>query len=209
MLDKISGMVNAALLGVVIALELTIIFLGNGWKDGLEALDHMGSFLGGAAGLIAAGIAVFGFDVWKRQITHGKYLNLIWEAMVASQRLKSHLAIAGANLFFRFHNNHNEYFVNAVLADRKITETLLATLKDSCSAIDVLAARNGVELSNLCGFLESRLVLLYGFTDKASDVDTPEDSTAWAGKFSDLHTFVDQEANLLSDKLKSLEKKFG
>jgi hypothetical protein len=202
-------MVNTTLLGVVITLELTIIFLGNGWKDGLEALDHMGSFLGGAAGLAAAGIAVFGFDVWKRQITHGKYLNLIWEAMVASQRLKSHLAIASANLFFRLHSNHNEYFVNAVLADRKITETLLATLKDSCSAIDVLAARNGVELSNICGFLENRLALLYGFTDKESDVDAPEDSTAWANKFSDLHKFVDQEANLLSDKLKSLEKKFS
>ncbi|MHC8289497.1 hypothetical protein ACYZUD_22320 [Pseudomonas sp. XS1P51] len=209
MLDKMSGMVNAALLGVVIVLELTIIFLSSGWKDGLEALDHVGSFLGGAAGLTAAGIAVFGFDIWKRQITHGKYLNLIWEAMVASQRLKSHLAIASANLFFRFHNNHNEYFVNAVLADRKITEMLIATLKDSCAAIDVLAARNGVELSNICGFLESRLVSLYVFTDKASDVLAPDDFTVWASKFSDLHAFVDQEANLLSDKLTSLEQKFG
>jgi hypothetical protein len=208
-LDKISGMVNAALLGVVIALQLTIIFLGNDWKDGLEALDHVGSFLGGAAGLTAAGIAVFGFDVWKRQITHGKYLNLIWEAMVASQRLKSHLAIASANLFFRLHNNHNEYFVNAVLADRKITETLLATLKDSCSAIDVLAARNGVELSNICGFLESRLVALYVFTDKAGDVDAPEDLTVWTDRFSDLQALVDQEANVLSDKLMRLEQKFG
>ncbi|AZD52193.1 hypothetical protein C4K19_0375 [Pseudomonas chlororaphis subsp. aurantiaca] len=209
MLDKISGMVNAALLCVVIVLELTIIFLGKGWKDGLEALDHMGSFLGGAAGLTAAGVAVFGFDVWKRQISHGKYLNLIWEAMVASQRLKSHLAIAGTNLFFRFAHNHNEHFVKTVSADREVTETLIASLKDSCSAIDVLAARNGVELSNICGFLESRLMALYGFTDKESDVDAPEDPTAWAIAFSELHAFVDQEANLLSDKLKKLEQKFG
>lgn len=209
MVDKISGMVNSALLCVVIVLQLTILFLSYGWKDGLETLDHVGSFLGGAAGLTAAVLAILGFDVWKRQIRHGKYLNLIWEAMVASQRLKSHLAIAGANLFFRFAHSHNEYFTQAVAADRVVTDTLIASLKESCSAIDVLAARNGVELSNICGFLEARLTSLYRFADKVSDLDPPEEADAWAKAYSELNEFVDQEAHLLSEKLKKLEQKFN
>lgn len=209
MLDKISGMFNAALLALVIALELAIIFLDSGWKGGLEALDHLGSFLGGAAGLIAAGIAFFGFDVWKRQITHGKYLNLIWEAMVGSQRLKSHLATSGINLFLRSKNSDNDFFINGVSADRKVTEALIVSLNDSCSAIDVLAARNGVELSNICGFLKSRLMELYKFTDEESNLDATADLVAWVTKFSELHALVDEEAGLLCDKLKNLEQKFN
>lgn len=209
MLDKMSGMVNAALLGVVIALELTIIFLGNGWKDGLEALDHVGSFLGGAAGLAAAGIALFGFNVWKRQITHGKYLTLIWEAMVAFHRLESHLSLSGINLFYRFQTNHNEHFTNAVTDDRFITEQLFTHLKESCVAVDVVAARNGVELSNICGFMRSRVLSLYRFTDEPGYVTSPEGVIVWSSKVADLNVPVAAEANLLQRKLEELEQKFG
>ena len=204
-----SGMVNAALLGVVIALELTIIFLGNGWKDGLEALDHVGSFLGGAAGLAAAGIALFGFNVWKRQITHGKYLTLIWEAMVAFHRLESHLSLSGINLFYRFQTNHNEHFTNAVTDDRFITEQLFTHLKESCVAVDVVAARNGVELSNICGFMRSRVLSLYRFTDEPGYVTSPEGVIVWSSKVADLNVPVAAEANLLQRKLEELEQKFG
>lgn len=209
MLDKISGMVNAALLGVVIALELTIIFLGNGWKDGLEALDHMGSFLGGAAGLAAAGIALLGFNVWKRQITHGKYLTLIWEAMVAFHRLESHLSLSGINLFYRFQTNHNEHFTSAVTDDRFVTEQLFTHLKESCVAVDVVAARNGVELSNICGFMQSRVLSLYRFTDEPGCVTSPEGIIVWSGKVADLNVPIAAEANLLRSKLEELEQKFG
>lgn len=202
-------MVNAALLGVVIALELTIIFLGNGWKDGLEALDHVGSFLGGAAGLAAAGIALFGFNVWKRQITHGKYLTLIWEAMVAFHRLESHLSLSGINLFYRFQTNHNEHFTNAVTDDRFITEQLFTHLKESCVAVDVVAARNGVELSNICGFMRSRVLSLYRFTDEPGYVTSPEGVIVWSSKVADLNVPVAAEANLLQRKLEELEQKFG
>ena len=207
--DKISGMVNTALLGVVIVLQLTLIFLGNGWKEGLEALDHVGSFLGGVAGLTAAGIALLGFNVWKRQITHGKYLTLIWEAMVALQRLESHLSLSGLNLFFRFETDHNEHFTKAVAEDRLITEQLFSYLKESCAAVDVVAARNGVELSNLCEFMRTRVLLLYHFTDKPGYVNSPEGIIVWSSKVADLNEPVTVEANLLRRKLKDLEQKFG
>lgn len=176
---------------------------------GFETLDHVGSFLGGVAGLTAAGIALFGFDVWKRQITHGKYLTLIWDAMVANERLQSHISHACVNLLFRYQSNHNEHFTDAVLADRKITEMLISTLKESCSAIDVLAARNGVELSNICGFLDSRLISLNRYADEKVDMNPAGDINPWATKLSDHFTLVSNEADLLRQKLAGLEKKFG
>lgn len=204
-----SGMVNAALIGVVIVLQLTTIVLGNGWKEGLEALDHVGSFLGGTAGLAAVGIALLGFNVWKRQITHGKYLTLIWEAMVAFHRLESHLSLSGINLFYRFQTNHNEHFTKAVADDRFVTEQLFNHLKESCIAVDVVAARNGVELSNICGFMRSRVVSLYRFTDEPGYVVSPEGVIAWTSKVADLNVSVTAEANLLRKKLEGLEQKFG
>lgn len=209
MFEKMSGMLNTALMCVVVILELTILGLDQGITKGFETLDHVGSFLGGIAGLTAAGIALMGFDVWKRQLTHGKYLTLIWEAMVSTQRLQTHLSLSSINLVMRYHTSNNEHFINEVLADRGITEGLIASLYDSCLAIDVLAARNGVELSNICSFLKARLGALERFADDASQLASSEDIITWTEKLSELLEPVKQEAELLRRKLTELEKRYG
>jgi hypothetical protein len=208
MLRQISGLLNTALLGVVITLQLTIIALDQGVSDGFETLDHVGSFLGGIAGLTAAGIAVFGFDIWKRQITHGKYLTLIWEAMVATQKLDTHMALLSLNLLFR-HQNANLYFDDAVKADRLIAEKLFATLRESCSAIDVIAARKGVELSNICGFWEGRLKSVNRFADSSAGAIEPEPLVEWTAKLSSLMEPAQAEGTLLKNKLSALEQRFS
>lgn len=205
---QISGILNTALLGVVVTLQLTIIALDQGVSGEFDILDHVGSFLGGVAGLIAAVIAAFGFNIWKRQITHGKYLTLIWEAMVATQRLETHMALLSLNLVFR-HQHANQYFSEAVETDRAVAEKLFATLREACSAIDVIAARNGVELSNICGFWEGRLRAINRFADTPEASIEPEPLTEWTAKLSSLMEPAQAEAKLLKNKLAALEQRFS
>lgn len=208
MSKQVSGLLNTALFCVVIMLQVTNIALEHGVAKGFETLDHIGSFLGGIAGLTAAGIALLGFNVWKHQITHGKYLTLIWEAMVAVHRLESHMSIFTINLIFR-HQHQNLFFAEAVEADRATSEKLIATLKESCSAIDVIAARNGVELSNICGFMESRLMVVNRFVDTPSDSIEPQPVTEWTLELSALMEPAHAEASLLKGKLATLEARYS
>lgn len=208
-MDKLSGMLNGALLVVVVVLELIIIILTNGLQGGIETLDHVGSFLGGIAGLIAASVALLGFNVWKRQIRHGKYLALIWEAMVALHRLESHLSLSGINLFYRFQSDPDGRFTKAVADDRITTEALFKLLRESCEAVDIVAARNGVELTVICGFMKSRVFSLYRFADEPGYVNTPAGVIAWSAAISELNVPVTAEANELRIKLAKLEQKFG
>lgn len=205
---QISGMLNTALLMVVIVLLVTGIGLDHGVVKTLEALDHIGSFLAGIAGLTAVGIGILGFDVWKRQITHGKYLTLIWEAMVAMHRLEAHTATTSMNLLFR-NQSESQFFKDAVDEDLRITKKLMEELKTSCAAVDTLAARNGVELSNLCVFWDARMMAVYRFGDSPVELVTQEQFSAWSDGVAGLVELAEAEAKLLKQKLSALEQKYS
>lgn len=50
------------------------------------ALADIGSFFGGTAAVVAAIIALRGFDTWKKQLKHGKNIEVIWDALEQLRR---------------------------------------------------------------------------------------------------------------------------
>lgn len=208
MQKQISGLLNTALLFVAIALQCTLLALDRGIKEGFEILDHLGSFLGGAAGLFAACVALLGFNIWKKQITHGKSLTHIWEAMVATQKLETHMAIASLNLVLR-HQDDSGFFDEAIRHDRTESAKLLAELREACTVIDVIAARNGVELTNRCAFWESRLQNINSFADNPGDLAARDSLVAWTDELRTRMEHADGEGKALRRALEKLERRFS
>lgn len=127
---------SCALFGFIISNSYSNEVLSN-------TISAIGSILGGTAGLIAATAALTGINTWKKQLYHGKYLSIIWEAK--AQLRKVNASIIECQVFLSIPDDNGNYGINNPRLDEaesKLKQNI-AILKDTCSTIDTLIEKKG------------------------------------------------------------------
>lgn len=153
-LYKIGFIICLVMLITVATISSLIISNNHNSNVLTSALSAYGSIFGGTAGLIVAVAAISGLDTWKKQIRHGKYLTLIWEAKVHLRRIESSLSKAKVYLIFTVTKDSTEKSIEEFRVAERQLKKEIQNASDTCKAIDKLITRNGWLNSNDLGFIE-------------------------------------------------------
>lgn len=136
-----------------IAIYFTGIWFNNDVEKAFAYLSAVGTFLAGIAGLVVAGVTVYGLHLWKVQLLHGKYLSVIWDTQSALRRVEDTLAELKAN----------SLQLNKEVTDAELFEFMrksrfgaaLTALDEKCQVLDRLVVRNQWQWSNYVHIIEA------------------------------------------------------
>lgn len=80
--------ISSALSVSAIAIYFFSVQLSCDLDKAFAYLNAIGTLFAGLAGLLVAGVTLYGLHLWKVQLYHGKYLSVIWDAQSALRRVE-------------------------------------------------------------------------------------------------------------------------
>ncbi|MGP0148146.1 hypothetical protein [Pseudomonas oryzihabitans] len=199
-------------ISTVLALSAIGIYFTGVWLDhdldkAFAYLNAIGTLLAGLAGLLVAGVTLYGLHLWKVQLYHGKYLAVIWDTQSALRRVEStliELTVSSLSL--------DKDTTDAELFNRMRESSFgaaLAVFAEKCQVLDRLVVKNQWEWSNYAQDIETAVhaslrqtlefKFISGFPDRLKH------QLRSASQASMFRKFVDR----LNEMLDELESKYG
>lgn len=190
-----------------IAIYFTSIWFSNDLEKAFAYINAVGTVLAGLAGLVVAGITLYGLHLWKVQLYHGKYLSVIWDAQSALRRVEDALIeLNVASLSLSKEMTDAELF--KFIRESRFGAALTA-FDEKCQVLDRLVVRNQWQWSNYAQEIETavhanlkhalQFKFISGFPDQLKH------QLRAASRVSMFKKFVDR----LNEKLDELESKYG
>ncbi|GAB2192062.1 hypothetical protein MAH1_36710 [Sessilibacter sp. MAH1] len=112
----------------------------------MTTLSALGSFLGGAAGLVAALAAYRGIDAWRSQIKYGKYISVIWSCEEKLREFQLDLMDFQVQVAIQRCSSNKD--LNEVKKHAEELNAKLPVLEKNFSYIDSVVEKNGHQWSN-------------------------------------------------------------
>ncbi|WP_152412272.1 hypothetical protein [Edwardsiella tarda] len=172
----------------------------NGATINMENLDRLGSYLSGIGTVVAAVAAVYGINGWVKQLTHGKYLDIIWEAKINLRKVYlsknswyGYAKIAATKCNSKLDNEANEYWDKL--------DSACKSLSTSFSSIDQIIVRDDFKWQNQATDLHR---LLKDTNNLLKELITSDESEQ---KLHEKNKLFHCYYNSLLNQLDELEKK--
>jgi|GEM_PF-5813659 len=199
----ISSVISAS----AIAIYFTGIWFNNDLEKAFAYINAVGTVLAGLAGLLVAGVTLYGLHLWKVQLYHGKYLAVIWDTQSALRRVESTRLELTASAFALSKDTTDAELLK-LIGDSNFG-TALAVFKEKCQVLDRLVVKNQWQWSNYALDIENsvfdsmRQILQFQFL--FSFPDQLKHQLRAASHGSKFQKFTDQLNNMLDQ----LESKYG
>lgn len=190
-----------------IAIYFTAIWFSNDLEKAFAYINAVGTVLAGLAGLLVAGVTLYGLHLWKVQLYHGKYLAVIWDTQSALRRVEStliELTVSSLSLS----KDTTDAELLKLMRDSNFG-TALAVFKEKCQVLDRLVVKNQWQWSNYAQNIETSVLaglrqtlqfkFISGFPDQLKH------QLRAASHASMFKKFIDR----LNDMLDKLESKYG
>ncbi|EMR0579882.1 hypothetical protein RVW94_005281 [Pseudomonas aeruginosa] len=169
-LYKIGFWVCAILMVVMTGLLFLVIATHGGEKELFDYLDHIGSFIGGIGGVATAGVALAGVSLWRKQLVHGKQLEVIWEGQVALREVHMALQYNAFLLAIPLHNKDEDWYAAEMEKNQIALNMANARFRTACTFLDKLVTNNGWEWVNESSQLNSVWVSHKSLLEKQAKV---------------------------------------
>lgn len=191
-----------------IAIYFTGIWLSSDIEKAFAYISAVGTVLAGIAGIVVAGITLYGLRIWKIQLYHSKYLSVIWDTQNALRRVEDALTELRAD----------SYLLSKETTDTELLEFIrksrfgaaLTAFDEKCQVLDRLVVRNHWQWSNYAHIIEDtvRENLKHALRFKFISGDKKQMfryRLQSASRVSLFKKFVDE----LNEMLDDLESKYG
>ncbi|WP_370554248.1 hypothetical protein [Edwardsiella tarda] len=182
-----------------------VALFAKGATINMENLDRLGSYLSGIGTVVAAVAAVYGVNGWVKQLTHGKYLDIIWEAKVNLRKVYlsknswyGHAKIAATKFNSKLDEEANEHWYKL--------DNACKNLSTSFSSIDQIIVRDDFKWQNQATELHHLLNDINNFLKKLIIIsDKPEQELNEKNKL--FHCYYDSFLNQLDELEKNIQSK--
>lgn len=190
-----------------IAIYFTGIWFNNDLEKAFAYINAVGTVLAGLAGLLVAGVTLYGLHLWKVQLYHGKYLSVIWDAQSTLRRVE--IALMELNISALSLSKQTTDDELSIFMKKSDFGQALAAFYEKCQLLDRLVVRDRWSWVGYAADIEAsafrqlkntlQLKFVSGFKDQVKR------SLKSAAETSSFRRFV-CELNLMLDKL---ESKYG
>jgi len=195
-----------SILVLILTVIVVVMLVASDNKSVSDILNSIGSFTSGVGTLLATAAAISGLATWKKQITYGKHLELIWKAQVACQNVFLNvMAYFAASATPRpTAGNVIEAYERTrsmALLSRRSSEQYLGELVLACQHLDSLVTKTELTWTIRANRLN------HSFASMANEFDarTPEQNSHNAQYFSDIYNSLES----LKKDLEDLELRYS
>lgn len=190
-----------------IAIYFTAIWFSNDLEKAFAYINAVGTVLAGLAGLLVAGVTLYGLHLWKVQLYHGKYLAVIWDTQSALRRVESTRLELTASAFALSKDTTDAELLK-LIRDSHFS-TALAVFKEKCQVLDRLVVKNQWQWSNYALDIDNSVFdsmkQIIQFKFLLSFPDQLKHHLRAASQGSKFQKFIDRLNNMLDE----LESKYG
>lgn len=199
--------ISSAISASAIAIYFTGIWFNNDLEKAFAYINAVGTFLAGLAGLLVAGVTLYGLHLWKVQLYHGKYLAVIWDTQSALRRVESTRLELTASAFALSKDTTDAELLK-LIRDSNFG-TALAVFKEKCQVLDRLVVKNQWQWSNYALDIDNSVFdsmkQIIQFKFLLSFPDQLKHHLRAASQGSKFQKFIDRLNNMLDE----LESKYG
>lgn len=190
-----------------IAIYFTGIWFNNDLEKAFAYINAVGTVLAGLAGLVVAGITLYGLHLWKVQLYHGKYLSVIWDAQSALRRVEDALIeLKTASLSLSKEMTDAELF--KFIRESRFGAALTA-FDEKCQVLDRLVVRNQWQWSNYAQSIETSVHANLKHALKFKFISGFPDQLRYHLQAASRATMFKRFVDELNEMLDELESKYG